>query len=474
MAAARTRLTPLAYLAIVALSIALSLGLSAALRTTPAVTWWTPVAAGLGFLAVMAFFVRRADRREAEYTESLERQVADRTRELAMRTDQVQAALDAAAEAQQRATQAERLRALGEMTGGVAHDFNNVLAVILGRVELLLVKVSHDPALAAEVRALEQVALDGARTVKRVQEFARLRRSQPFQAVDLNQVVAEVVEVTGTRWRHAAQARGTHYEVRAVAGPIPAIAGDPAELREALTNLILNALDAMPEGGVIGIRTWADSHGIHCEVADSGVGIPADLRHRVFEPFFTTKGERGTGLGLSIVSGIVTRHGGAIDLRSEAGQGAVFTITLPAPLADEAPDHPTPPAEPAKLAGRILVIDDEADIRQVLRTCLQLDGHAVVDVASGPEGLARCEQQAFDLVLTDIAMPEMSGWSVASAVKRRFDLPVGVVTGWADRSDAARLAATHIDFMIEKPFRLDDLRRRVADVLATSKQRVAG
>src|SRR5206468_3515166 len=194
----------------------------------------------------------------------------------------------------------ERLRALGEMAGGVAHDFNNVLAIVVGRAEVLL-NETEDAELQRQLNVIIKVALDAAQTVKRIQEFTRMRRARPFQPVDLATIISEVVEVTRSRWKDDAQARGLQYEVVAELRPTPIVAGDPAELREALTNIVFNALDAMPEGGRVTLSTDVEGTHVLCRVSDTGIGMAEDVRQRIFDPFFTTKGERGTGLGLSVV-----------------------------------------------------------------------------------------------------------------------------------------------------------------------------
>src|SRR5437899_1638863 len=242
----------------------------------------------------------------------------------------LRAALRAVEESQQRVVQGERLRALGEMAGGVAHDFNNVLAIVVSRAEVLL-NETEDAELQRQLNVIVKVALDAAQTVKRIQEFTRMRRARPFQPVDLASIISEVVEVTRSRWKDDAQAKGLQYDVVAESRPTPIVAGDPAELREALTNIVFNALDAMPEGGRVTLSTAVDGDHVLCRVSDTGIGMAEDVRQRVFDPFFTTKGERGTGLGLSVVYGIVTRHNAELDVQSQLGQGTTFIIKFPPP-----------------------------------------------------------------------------------------------------------------------------------------------
>jgi PAS domain S-box-containing protein len=383
---------------------------------------------------------------------------------------ELRAALKTVEESQQRIVQGERLRALGEMAGGVAHDFNNTLAIIVGRAEVLI-SATEDVELQRQLDVIIKVAMDAAQTVRRIQEFTRMRRSRPFQPVDLGQLVHEVVDVTRSRWKDEAEARDIKYDVIVDTPPTPAVAGDPSELREALTNIIFNALDAMPEGGRITLATGVDAGGVFCAVSDTGVGMSEDVKRRIFDPFFTTKGERGTGLGLSVVYGIVTRHGGELDVTSEPGRGSTFTIRVP--LADDLGPGPAAAAAPAAAPPlHALVVDDESDVADVLADLLARDGHTVVVCTDGEEALARVRQESFDLVITDLGMPKLSGWEVARTVKqRRPGTPVAMITGWGDRIDPGEALLRGVEFIVSKPFKRDDLREMVA---AAAMRREAG
>jgi signal transduction histidine kinase len=369
----------------------------------------------------------------------------------------LEAALDRVQASQERIVQAERLRALGEMAGGLAHDFNNTLAAILGRSQLMQSQVD-DPRVRQGLRAIEEAAIEGARTIHRIQEFARRRRDRPFQSVALNQLVEEVVELTRPRWRDEAQVRGIPYEICVESSPVPPVTGDPHELREALANIVLNALDAMPAGGRITLRTEGEGERVRCVVTDTGVGMTEEVRRRVFEPFFTTKGERGSGLGLSVTYGIVTRHAGEVEIASRPGHGSTFTIDLPA--ARVVPETPPPPALPAPPwpGARVLVIDDEPSVREVIATTLDREGYRVTACADGRDATTRFDAEPFDLVVTDLGMPGLTGWDVAAHVKQRSPAtPVILVTGWGDRFTAEEVRARGVDFLVSKPFALDQI-----------------
>jgi GAF domain-containing protein len=372
-------------------------------------------------------------------------------------------AKDRLEKSQQSLVQNERLRALGEMAAGIAHDFNNLLAIILGRADLLRFR-ARDADVVRGVDIIRKAAQDGAATVRRIQEFTRTRTTRPFGTVDLGEIVREVIELTRARWESEAQSSGVRYDV-ALEGAAAPVAGRPEELREVVTNLLTNALEAMPTGGVCRFALSADGDRARLTVSDSGCGMSEVTRRRVFEPFFTTKGPRGTGLGLAVSWGIVTRHSGTIDVQSEMGHGSTFTIALP--IAGDAPEPPAPAAPP--LVGRrarVLVVDDEPEVRAVLAEMLAEAGHDVVQAGDGTDGLRRFETEPFDVLLTDLSMPGLSGWEVAEAFRARYPTAaLGLVTGWGDQLDPERLARHGVSFVVAKPFRADDVLKEIAIVL---------
>jgi GAF domain-containing protein/CheY-like chemotaxis protein len=369
-------------------------------------------------------------------------------------------ALDELRRTQEQLVRMEKLRALGEMASGVAHDFNNVLAVILGRVQLLQRKLK-DPTFLRWLGVVEQAALDGAQTVRQIQEFTRVRRDQPTQTVDLNQTVRDAVEITRARWQDEPRSRGVEIRLGLELEVVPPVDGQPLELREALTNLILNAVDALPRGGGIRIATREHEDRVELSVGDTGGGMSDSVRRRIFEPFFSTKGPSGTGLGLAMVYGIVSRHGGDIQVDTAEGAGSTFTIRLPVGRASPDPGANAPEGGPE--AVRVLVIDDEPFVRDTLGEILRQQHHDVVVADDGMSGLARFRESAFDLVMTDLAMPGMSGWQVAQAVKAaRPQVPVILVTGWGVEVQADELQLHGVDRVMTKPFRFEDVQEAVA------------
>jgi signal transduction histidine kinase len=380
---------------------------------------------------------------------------------------ELHAALEKLETSQQQLVQAERLSALGEMAAGVAHNFNNLLAVVVGRAEILLAK-GQEPAVARDIEIIRTAAWDGAHTVRRIQEFTRTRQTRPASPVDIPELLRDVLELTRGRWKDEAQSRGLSYDVVVEGGPVPSVAGISAELREVFMNLLINGLDAMPGGGQFVFRVSHDAESVIIAAEDTGCGMSDETRRRVLEPFFTTKGTRGTGLGLAVSWGIVKRHGGTIEIESTLGLGSVFMIRLPISTGESAPEAGEASSRPVR-SGRILVIDDEEGVRCVLRDMLTPCGHTVLEAASGEAGLALLDNEAVDVILTDISMPGMSGWGVAAACQRRFPhIPLGFVTGWGDRLDPQETARSGVRFIVSKPFAPADVQGHVADVLAST------
>lgn len=378
--------------------------------------------------------------------------------EARLSTTRLRSAMEDLRRTQSRVVEGETLRAMGEMASGMAHHVNNLLAVISGRTQLLLTR-NPAPDTQRPLEIIQRATFDAAEVVRRVLGFATMQAAPAKEAVDLNEVVREVVELTRPRWRDEAQMRSVTIEVGLELGAVAWVAGEAPGLREVVMNLIFNAIDALPQGGHIRVKTWdgADDW-VFCAIADDGVGMDEEVRRRALEPFFTTKGPQGTGLGLSVANSIVQRHGGELSLRPNEGKGTVVTLRLPRAVVAEAAAEPAP--TPAGGVLRILVVDDEETVREALADSLAEDGHAVISAASGPEGLALLADGAkVDVVITDLGMPEMTGWDVARAVRTRFpDLAVGLITGWAvalEISDEERHA---VDFVIAKPYTTEALR----------------
>jgi signal transduction histidine kinase len=363
----------------------------------------------------------------------------------------------------------ERLSALGELASGIAHDFNNLLAGILGNAQLLLID-EFDLERQRMLGVIEQAAQDGAATVRRIQEFARKSERHAQEDVGLAEVIDGALAITRPRWHNLAQREGRLIKVRRELEAAPIVLGSAAELRELLINLIINAVDAMPSGGVLTLRLAEvpPRRGEPCmaviEVCDSGVGIPPELHDRVFESFYSTKPDgKGNGLGLAMCRQIVARHGGQIELSSVVGQGTTFRVLLPVagqPLAAATSSAaPTPAA-----ALRVLVADDDKSVRDVLARILQRAGHEVIAADSGEQALARFSPRQFDLLFTDLSLPGIDGATLVGELRARDPrLAVVIVTGWgqADELQPSELGA---DALITKPFNIAEIHRVVGEI----------
>ncbi|MCX5734617.1 MAG: GAF domain-containing protein [candidate division NC10 bacterium] len=368
--------------------------------------------------------------------------------------------------AQDELVRSEKLRALGQMGAGIAHDLNNVLATVLGQAELLKLRVA-DPETREGLLTLETAAADGADVVRRLQDFSRPRGASPLVPVALPRIVTEALEMTRPRWRDEPQRRGVRIEVHTALADLPPILGHAPEVREALTNLIFNAVDAMPQGGILTFTGTATSEEVGLAIADTGVGIPEEVRARVFEPFFTTKGLQGTGLGLAVVYGIMERHGGRIAVTSTLGQGTTVTLTFQ--VAREAEAAPEPPGLAPVTPRRVLIIDDDPMVRQTVVSLLRAAGHSVVEADGGAAGLVRLAETPVDCVLTDLGMPEMTGWDVARAVRALHpNLPIVLLTGWGEQSAGEADHQGLVDRVLGKPVRLEELLRVIREITERS------
>jgi PAS domain S-box-containing protein len=363
--------------------------------------------------------------------------------------------------------QQERLRALGQMASGIAHDINNAISPIALYTDSLL---ETEPNLSRRARRYLEISQraieDVAHTVARMREFYRRDEVQPeLTPVDLGRLVQQVLDLTRARWSDMPHQRGFTIHLRLELSPrLPVVAGIESEVREALTNLIFNALDAMPEGGTLTLRTRVPASGqVEVEVADSGAGMDEDTRRRCLEPFFTTKGERGTGLGLAMVYGVVQRHHAQIEIESAPGAGTIVRLRFPEASVSQGgilPESSNP--IPGRL--RLLVVDDDPLLIRSLRDALESDGHLVTTATGGQDGIDTFRAslgsvQRFAAVFTDLGMPYVDGRKVATAVKGLSpQTPVILLTGWGQRLDIEGGVPTHVDRMLSKPPKLRELR----------------
>lgn len=379
---------------------------------------------------------------------------------------------------QERAVEQERLGALGQMASGIAHDFSNALTPVLGYSELL---TNHPEVLEERdklkhfLNMINMSAKDAMRIVNNLRDFYRKREKiEKLVPVDVKEIVEQVIFLTQPRWKGQSQANGVTIHVKTQLGPTPVIQANDSGLREALTNIIFNAVDAMPSGGTITARTRTEGENAVIEISDTGQGMSEEVRHHCFEPFYSTKGRGGTGMGLAMVYGFVQRHEGTIEAQSEPGKGTTFVIRLPkreiahpknAGIFSSA-EYPT--YKPTKLL-RILLIDDELPVLEVLREYLASDGHAIQPCNDPRYAVDLFKPGEYDLVMTDWAMPLMNGGEVIKAVKSKSPkTPVILLTGFGELMKARNEVPQGADALLSKPPTLAAIREAIFKLTQSS------
>jgi signal transduction histidine kinase len=391
----------------------------------------------------------------------------------------LQQAYDDLRQSQHTVMQQERLRALGQMASGIAHDINNAISPVSLYTESLL---EREPNLSERARGylttIQRAIEDVARTVARMREFYREREAQlTLERVDINRAVRQVVELTRPRWSDLPQQRGAMVDLRTeLSDTLPDIMGAENEVRDALTNLIFNAVDAMPTGGTLSVRTrkFAGADGedrVLIDVSDTGVGMDEDTRRRCLEPFFTTKGERGTGLGLAMVYGMIQRHSAELEIESAAGAGTTVRLSFPAYTSSSVSTTRVIKLPALGRRLRILLVDDDPMLIKSLQDTLQEDGHQITATHGGQAGIdafaaAQKRGESHDFVITDLGMPYVDGRKVAASIKMLSPkTPVILLTGWGQRLIAANDIPPHVDKLLSKPPRLNELRAALAELL---------
>jgi len=369
---------------------------------------------------------------------------------------------------QEQLVQSEKQRALGVLSGGIAHNFNNILAGVLGYAQLLQMNVPEGEAfvkLRDGLKAIEKAAMDGASIVKRLQDFTRSRSERPFEPVDINMVVRDVVTITRPKWKHEPESRGVHIEMVTELGEVPSVEGSRSELSEVLVNLIFNAVDALPQGGRIQIRTWADESWVCVSVEDDGVGMSEEVKRRMFEPFFTTKGPKGLGLGMSMVQGIVSRHRGSIEVQSEEGKGTTFTLRFPA--LSEARRQPSQEVRWEEVGPtKVLVVEDDAAVQEVFKEMGKFTNLDLEVTSSGKDAIDRLAGGGFQVFVADLSIPDMGGWKLVEEAKKVApDVPIILCTGWEVGEPQERLRAMGIKVVVPKPFQIGEMLRAIRQAL---------
>ncbi len=362
----------------------------------------------------------------------------------------------------------ERLHALGNMASGIAHDFNNALAPILGFSDLLLLKqenMADQEKVKRYLQMIRSAAQDASAVVGRLREFYRERDARETrESVTLNDIISKSLMLTKPCWRDQAMARGVNITIETDLQRVPQITGNPHDLQELFTNLILNAVESIDGDGIICVRTNVHDGQVEVRVSDNGAGMSDETRRRCMEPFFSTKGREGSGFGLPTVYGIIERHGGTLEIESRLGEGTTIRMLLPI----------SPPQNKLELNGkeyagaplRILVVDDEPLLREVIVACLSGDGHVVTTASDGVEGLELFKSEKFDLVITDRAMPRMNGDQLAQKIKELVPtIYIILLTGFGALMEASNEKPAAIDLVVSKPFTIEGLRSAISQAI---------
>jgi len=364
--------------------------------------------------------------------------------------------------------QSEKLKSIGTLTAGISHEFNNILAIISGNVQLLKETFNYQEGLTDILRTISKAVNDGAEISKNMLKFTNTKQdTKKFVPSDLISLIMQSIEFTMPRWKSMAQVKGISYQIdKEGMKEIPFIMCNPTEIREIFINIINNALDAMPDGGSISFSTWGGDETVFVNITDTGVGMSEDVKKNIFDPFFSTRMPVGTGLGMSISYGIVARHGGKIDVESKVGKGSAFSLQFPSTIKTVSPiATPKPEQETTGKNLSILVVDDEEEICNMLDDYLSKRGNKVKAVDKGADAIELINSEHFDLVLCDIAMPNVSGYDVIKVLNKLEKRPkTGIITGWGERVKPTDEEGIKVDFVLKKPFDLSVLIKHINEV----------
>ena len=367
--------------------------------------------------------------------------------------------------------QSDKLRAVGELAAGVAHNLNNSLTVIKGRAQLLLMKTT-DESTTKSLKVIANAVEDGSMTLRRILEFARRESFKEFAPVELGELLSSSIEIARPKWQTKIALNPNARIDVAVKNHEPVyVMGEAAELREVVLNLIFNAVDAMPDGGTMELGARAEIDGGCFWVADSGCGMTLETTGRIFEPFYTTKGKKGTGLGLSASHGIISRHGGEIMVVSEPGEGTRFEVRLP--LCDKVArfiKREEPPVNEESSTARVLIVEDEDKINCVLVEAFEAAGHSVSSVSVGADAISYLESNECDLVVSDLGLPDVSGLQISRWVKQhRPQTPFILATGWSELVMPEDYETGRIDAIFKKPYTASEILERANQLMLDAR-----
>ncbi len=369
--------------------------------------------------------------------------------------------------------QSEKLRSIGTITAGISHEFNNILAIISGNVQLLKETYKDHGGLTETLRIIKTAVDDGAEISRNMLKFTRSRKnSAGFVSSDIRDLIRQSIDFTMPRWKNEAQAKGINYKIDTEGmKSVSPIMCNPTELREVFINIISNALDAMPEGGSLSFSTWSGDDTVFAGISDTGEGMSDEVRKNIFDPFFTTKTPVGTGLGMSMTYGIITRHGGKIEVESELGKGSKFALQFPTTTKAVSPiATPEPNQETNEKNLRILVVDDEVAICDILDKFLSGSGHKVKTVDNGADAINLIKTEYFDLVLCDLSMTDICGLEVIKFLNELERIPkIGIITGWGEKLKPIE-EGMNVDFVARKPFDFSELANHINEAFGTDSR----
>jgi len=367
--------------------------------------------------------------------------------------------------------QSEKFKSLGVITSGIAHEFNNLLSVIIGTAELLGGGFKNEQELKNGLNTIIEAGDDGSDIVKNMLKYAKSQAidTSDYIFFDINYLLKEVIDFTRSRWKIMAEANGIDYRIDKVGiREIPEVLCNPTELREVFVNIVNNALDAMPDGGRLSFKTWSNEDNVFVSISDTGSGIHEDVQERVFDPFFTTRRPHGIGLGMSVSYGVIVRHKGKIWIKSEVGQGTTFNLSIPTQkhvVQKTVPSEPEHEVTTRKL--HILVVDDNEDLCDVLGDFLTRTGHFVKAFNNSTEALKHIGKKHFDLVLCDLVMPDVHGYDVIKTINKLGSMPkIGIMTGWDEDIKPIDDKDFKVDFILKKPFKHKELLNQINLIFA--------
>jgi signal transduction histidine kinase len=425
-------------------------------------TSWAYITYALIFITIIISIVKWRSFKLERDNQRLENKVSEKTEELKISYERLKVS-------QKDEIQSAKLRAMGNLASGMAHDFNNILTIVLGSAQLLKMSLSQGKNIKL-AQNIETAALDGTDIIKKIQDFSRNEADTATSQVDINQILSDVIEVTRFKWIDQKQIQDITISFETDFSSLPKIKLNASEIRLVFTNIIINAIEAFEKSGKVFVKTKiVDDKWICIQIIDQGKGMDRETLNHIFDPFYSTKGEEGYGLGLSQVYGIISRLRGHIDAKSEMGKGTEMTIKLPMSLANKINETDTKDATEVldSVKGRqILIVEDEAIIRELYDDILSKEGYQLVMVATGEDGLKEWQKSRFDLIICDLGLPGMSGWEFIRFIREdNNEIPIIALTGWGDMISPEKADAYDVNKVVSKPVKISHLLNHIHELV---------